>query len=155
MGGQLDVTINWEAVGAAAEILGAIAVFATLLYLATQIRQTNSIAQTDSTERLLQRFDEANQLLITNDSLRAALHKATGHTEDELNQVYSFVTFKCNLCLSAQAAYSAGRLDPALFASVQEDLAVSVEMWPTTRDAFQRWRENYPDIADLDVFSRL
>lgn len=149
------MTINWDAVGAVAEILGAIAVFATLLYLATQVRQTNSIAQTDSTESLFQRFDDANQLLIVNDSLREALYKATGHTEDELNQIYSFATFKCNICLSAQTAYSAGRLDPELFASVQEDLAVSVEMWPITRDAFQRWRQNYPDIADMEVFSRL
>jgi uncharacterized protein (DUF2236 family) len=147
--------MNWDAVGAVAEILGAIAVFATLLYLATQVRQTNSIAKTDATERIFQRFDDANQLLIANDSLRQALNKTTGHTEDELDQIYSFVTFKCNICLSAQTAYSAVRLAPSLFASVQDDLAVSVEMWPVTRDAFQRWRRNYPEIADLEVFSRL
>ena len=149
------MTINWDAVGAVAEILGAIAVFATLLYLATQVRQTNSIAETDATERLFQRFDDVNQLLIADDSLREALYKTTGHTEDELNQIYSLATFKCNICLSAQTAYSAGRLSPELFTSVQEDMVVSVEMWPVTRDAFQRWRQNYPEVADLEVFSRL
>ena len=132
-----------------------IAVFATLLYLATQVRQTNSIALTDATERLLQRFDDCNQLLIVDGSLRAALNKSTGHTEDELDQIYSFTTFKCNLCLSAQNAYSSGMLDADLFASVQRDLAVCVEMWPIIRAASQRWRENYPDVADLEVFSKL
>ena len=56
------MTINWDAVGAVAEILGAVAVFATLLYLATQVRQTNSIATTDATERIFQRFDDAERL---------------------------------------------------------------------------------------------
>lgn len=33
--------MNWDAVGAVAEIIGAVAVVATLLYLAVQIRQAN------------------------------------------------------------------------------------------------------------------
>ena len=36
--------MNWDAIGATAEFLSAIAVFVTLLYLAIQIRQTNIIA---------------------------------------------------------------------------------------------------------------
>lgn len=152
----LDVMdANWDAIGSIAEILGAIAVFATLLYLSRQIRQTNSIAQTDGNERLLQRFDDANQLLIADGYLRAALYKPTDHTEDELNQIYSFATFKCNLCLSAQSAYSAGRLDNELFLSVQKDLKVCIDMWPIIEGAFSQWRTRYPDIADLEVFDEL
>ena len=37
--------MNWEAVGAAAELLGAIGVIASLLYLATQIRQSTRTAR--------------------------------------------------------------------------------------------------------------
>ena len=36
--------MNWEAIGAIGEIIGAIAVLATLLYLAQQIRQSNRFA---------------------------------------------------------------------------------------------------------------
>ena len=36
--------MNWDAVGAVAELAGAIAVFLTLLYLAAQIRQSNRLA---------------------------------------------------------------------------------------------------------------
>ena len=36
--------INWDALGAIAELLGASAVFITLLFLATQVRQSNRVA---------------------------------------------------------------------------------------------------------------
>jgi hypothetical protein len=148
------MTINWDAIGAIAEILGAIAVLATLLYLAAQVRQTNLISQSDGTERLFQRFDDANQLLIINASLREALNKASGHTPDELNQVYAFANFKCNLWMSGQTAFSAGRLDRSLFQSVQNDVTVTLDMWPITRDAIDLWRKRYPDVASLEVFDR-
>ena len=40
--------MNWEAIGAVGEILGAVAVLATLAYLAIQIRQTGASARTQS-----------------------------------------------------------------------------------------------------------
>ena len=40
--------MNWTAIGAIGEILGALAVGATLGYLALQIRQTNKIARAES-----------------------------------------------------------------------------------------------------------
>lgn len=42
---SLEVFVNWEAIGAAAELLGAIGVIASLLYLATQIRQSTRTAK--------------------------------------------------------------------------------------------------------------
>ena len=38
--------INWEAAGTIGEIVGAIAVFATLVYLARQMRQNNELLRT-------------------------------------------------------------------------------------------------------------
>lgn len=146
------MVINWDAVGAIAEILGAIAVFITLAYLAAQVRQTNLISSSDSAERLFQRFDELNQLLIDNAQLRQALNKESGHTADELNQVYAFANFKCNLWMSGQTAYSVGRIDRSLFESVKNDVLVTLDLWPVTRDAIERWRKLYPDVADREVF---
>jgi hypothetical protein len=40
--------VNWEAIGAAGEILGAIAVLVTLVFLANQIRQNNSIGKAEA-----------------------------------------------------------------------------------------------------------
>ena len=38
--------MNWDAIGALGEIIGAAAVFVSLLYLATQIRQSTALART-------------------------------------------------------------------------------------------------------------
>jgi len=45
--------MNWEAVGAIAELCGAVAVVATLVYLALQVKQ-NTIAMKGTTNRLFQ-----------------------------------------------------------------------------------------------------
>jgi hypothetical protein len=56
--------MNWEAVGAISEIVGALAVVITLAYLAVQIRQNNDLLRSES-----------RQVLVSNDvtSLRAGM----------------------------------------------------------------------------------
>ncbi len=46
--------MNWEAVGAVAELLGAIAVFVTLAYLAVQVRQSNIVTREQAQYHMLQ-----------------------------------------------------------------------------------------------------
>ena len=40
--------MNWTAIGAVGEIFGALAVFLSLIYLATQIRQSNNQARSEA-----------------------------------------------------------------------------------------------------------
>ena len=64
--------MNWEAIGAIGEILGALAVVATLVYLATQVRYAKATA-TDSNR--LERASGVREMvmeLARNDSLRSA-----------------------------------------------------------------------------------
>ena len=53
--------INWEAVGAVGEILGAVMVLATLLFLSNQIRQSNKIAQGQAMRDVIGQFNESMQ----------------------------------------------------------------------------------------------
>lgn len=46
--------VNWDALGAIAELLGAIAVFATLAYLAVQIRHSNIVTREQAQYHMLQ-----------------------------------------------------------------------------------------------------
>ena len=52
--------MNWEAIGAIGELVGAIAVFITLLYLAAQIRQNSRAVKNSAAQTLL---SEANASL--------------------------------------------------------------------------------------------
>ena len=56
--------MNWEAIGAVSEIIGALAVVVTLAYLAVQIRQSNDLLRSES-----------RQVLVSNDvtSLRSGM----------------------------------------------------------------------------------
>jgi hypothetical protein len=46
--------MNWDAVGAGAEVTAAVAVILTLLYLARQLRQSNMLAREDAQYHMLQ-----------------------------------------------------------------------------------------------------
>jgi len=48
--------MNWDAIGAIAEVLGAAAVLVTLIYFSLQIRQSNKLAEAES-QRELMNFD--------------------------------------------------------------------------------------------------
>ena len=46
------MTVNWEALGAIAELVGSITVVATIAYLIVQIRQNTKFAQIDAAQQL-------------------------------------------------------------------------------------------------------
>jgi hypothetical protein len=48
--------MNWEAIGAVAELLGALAVFVTLIYLAMQIRQNTGAVQSAASQAVHENF---------------------------------------------------------------------------------------------------
>ena len=53
--------MNWDAIGAIGEIIGAIAVVATLFYLAVQIRQNNRVVEENSRQLRLGEVDATLQ----------------------------------------------------------------------------------------------
>jgi hypothetical protein len=54
--------INWNAVGAIGEVLGAVTVLATLIYLALQIRQNTRQQRFESARALTEEFNRLNSL---------------------------------------------------------------------------------------------
>ena len=86
--------MDWEAIGAVGEVLGAVGVILTLAYLAVQIRQNTAMmtaqtvqASVDATQRvLLFRAEHAD--------MRAALRKARNDEElstDEVDLLWSYL----------------------------------------------------------------
>jgi hypothetical protein len=46
--------MNWESIGAIAEVIGVVAILVSIVYLATQIRQSNEIARAEAEREVLQ-----------------------------------------------------------------------------------------------------
>jgi hypothetical protein len=74
--------MSWDAIGAVGEIVGALAVVATLLYLAAQIRQNNASQRVAAKQEMTRQFADFVDFLVLNPELES-LHDR-GVAGDEL-----------------------------------------------------------------------
>ena len=95
--------MNWEAAGAIGEIVGALAVVATLAYLATQIRQSNRSARIAARlETTRQYTDFIDGLLVNPELARAFRQGSAGETLNESDdEVFRRLMSKCFWYFSA------------------------------------------------------
>ena len=68
--------MNWDAIGAIGEIVGAIAVVATLVYLATQIRVASVAAESQGSYSSAEVYSRYRHAVINNPGIVAAIAKA-------------------------------------------------------------------------------
>jgi hypothetical protein len=57
--------MNWDAIGAFAEVFGAVTILVSLIYVAIQIRQSNHFAKADAEREVLQNWMHALDSLVT------------------------------------------------------------------------------------------
>jgi len=84
--------MNWDAIGAIGEIVGAIAVLITLIYLAIQIRQNSATQRAQTHQQLALERVIGLRMISTNKELRDAVGKAQSGkplTEDEQGILFS------------------------------------------------------------------
>jgi hypothetical protein len=84
--------VNWEALGAIANLIAAIGVIATLIYLSTQIRQNTKAVRSASVQNLVQSLSATAQAAVENEFIIPLLLKAnTGDsalTEEERTRLH-------------------------------------------------------------------
>jgi len=81
--------MNWDAIGAIGEIVGAVAVVGSLIYLATQISVSNRVARNSANEELFNQW-ASNAELLAGDSERAQIFIKGLTRYDSLNQEEKF-----------------------------------------------------------------
>ncbi len=74
--------MNWEAIGAIGEILGAAGVIITLAYLAVQMRQSNRLAKRAAVQSLLAGRAEMNRFLASDPVLNDLVLKGAESPDD-------------------------------------------------------------------------
>ena len=67
--------MNWDAIGAVGEILGAFGVLATLIYLSIQIRSNTKEVKSENVHRVTDSFNALNLLVASDDHLADLWHK--------------------------------------------------------------------------------
>jgi len=140
--------VNWDAIGALAELAGAIAVFATLVYLAVQVKQSNKLA--------LAQYRESNRLAmvdlsdpIIRDSELAELIEST-KSESAVASVADLRRVRLQLqneLLVAQSLFVRGKLmGEDRMESVSCTLAVNtINSHPIAKDIWEgtEYNENF------------
>ena len=76
--------MNWDAIGAVGEIVGAIAVVVTLAYLAVQVRMARITAAAETTYSTLEAYSRWRMAILQNSNIALAIGKANrGDTLDD------------------------------------------------------------------------
>jgi hypothetical protein len=103
--------VNWDAIGAIGEIIGALAVFITLVYLALQIRQNTKAVQSSALDSTVSASSIARQSIYENDEVARVYLKglATPEELDDLGRLKFRLLFH-NLMLSHSNIFAQAKL---------------------------------------------
>lgn len=148
--------MNWDAVGATAEILGAIAIFASLIYLAVQIRESTNQASAQMHQNVAAEQTRVCDA-ITGDpeNLRVWLTMHSGgklNREDRVRRL-QLISRIVQANLPIQIAYDKGQIGTAFFDDAKQRVK---EMFPTeyARLVAKRHLERqHPNLMHSEIFA--
>jgi hypothetical protein len=87
--------MNWEAVGAVAELLGALGVIISLIYLATQIRQNTRSVRMSSHHGVADQFTQTNLAVVHDPQLIDLITRGSADAESlsdaERTRFYAYI----------------------------------------------------------------
>ena len=146
--------MNWDAIGAIGEILGAFAVVASLIYLAVQVRQQNAESRISSAHVVTTAFREVissiqdpaiAQLVIK------AIDDLEGLTDAEGLQMVALAQSYFRVWEEAHYHQSEGRLDPSMWRAMCVQFGGLMhfgwfsESWAVRKSAFREEFQNFVD----------
>ena len=152
--------MNWDAIGAVGELLGALVVIATLLYLARQISQTNKISKAAVARELQQKYSDLYTLIASDQGINALVTRLRSadymaQSEEEEEQLESFTLLLGGLWLSTGVAHSQGQIDHDMYEVYFRDVQVKLSKWPGMRPQMQEIMKKYPTTSNFEIFKQL
>jgi len=119
--------MNWEAIGAVGEILGALAVLITLIYLANQIRQHTIATRAATHSAVADAAREFNLALATSPELARALATWPEDPSDaspvDQVQILSLWRALLQMWANTHRQYREGTLDPLLMTALRNEIS--------------------------------
>jgi len=131
--------VNWDAVGAIGELIGAAVVIVTLVYLSLQIRQNTIAQQTTSVWMLTQLFNQTHTSILENPEVAGLLARALQEKlEDPVDRVRinSIVKQMVNAYAAVWRAHQTGHLADEVFEEMVADSEILTA--PGMIDALKR-----------------
>lgn len=139
--------MNWDAIGAIGETVGALAVLITLIYLASQIRQSNRIGRTSSEAEFRVMAQTVNRIILeTPDGdpfLEELLKEEPNFTPPQRAKAIQFARSQANLWAFADSSYRNKLMDEFAYQGSIEDMRVVLDEYPGLAVAFKYLVEEY------------
>ena len=149
--------MNWDAVGAVGEVLGAIAVVATLIYFGRQLSQSNRISTATGARELQQQYTHVYTLIATNPDIRALVTRLQDpnyqvQSPEEQEQIEGFVPLLTGIWLTTAIAHEQGLIDPYMYRIYCEDVSVKLAKWPGLRPHVVKFVNSYESSEGYEIF---
>ena len=135
--------MNWDAVGAIGEVLGAVGVVATLGYLAAQIRQNSKVVRSATRQAISTAQADFGVQIVSNPEMRASSSRWIDHAppNSSLEETFRndvFIRSLLRMYENQYHQYIDGTFDTAMWSGYLENMRRSFA-GPTFRDW---WRTN-------------
>ena len=147
--------MNWDAISAVGEIVGAFAVVVSLLYVAGQIRQSNRQSSSDTGFSWV---SESNRFLewvaqpeIAN--VLVKLQSDTALTPQEEISAEAFAERLLNDWWVAETSYNNGIMDKDTYQAVADGVYRYLKTYPPLRQYFRQLMSHYPSTSDMRIFA--
>ena len=147
--------MNWEAIGAIGEIIGAVAVVGTLGYLALQIRHSSNQSLANMATTSLNEFNRMQETLIANPHTAEILLKLrTGEDLSQLEEtIYESIANRyITHWFQTELAYNRGLIEKAMFNTMCEDVVRTIHQCPPIRNKFREVLSYYSVASSLRIF---
>jgi len=145
--------MNWDAVGAVGEILGALAVFISLLYLALQVRQNSAQVELqalmDAIARHVSKYAEATETDEKAENFRNGLSEFLAMPINERAKFHSTMVGLTAGFLQVWRLYNSGSLTSDDYKAMEGSF-VGLFRCPGTQQWFASMKQYFP--ADLVAF---
>ena len=148
--------MNWDAIGAVGEIIGAVAVLVTLIYLARQVTHSVNLARAQQNKGLMDSYGGWNALIISEPEIAKILAE-TKDPERELTptqvvQIRHLAYRIINVYNAIQLSYVNGQLSEAEFAFYKHDIATVCNFYPSLFAAMKEIFSLYPQAHDFEIY---
>jgi len=149
--------MNWDAIGAVGEILSAVLVLATLVYLARQISLSVDLARATQNRAIMESCESFNDVVISNRETAELLAKTEGAAGDlsptDIVQIRHLGYRFMNIYFSAEVSYSHGQISKEEYDSYRNDCQVIFETYPgLLRPVGEIWKR-YPIFQGSEIFA--
>ncbi len=147
--------MNWDALGAIGELVGASAVVITLAYLAIQIRHSNNQTGANMGARILDEYKRMQEVGLSNPQLSDLLVKLKSREEltpSEDIQLDFYSDRYLTHWFQVQNAYDRGFVDDDLYQTMCDDVRRMLKNYPAIRGKLITILDNYQITRNYKIY---